>query len=210
MDPLFGRVATFLNLLIYVLIRWPHGNRIKTVTKNENRHTPLETVLLTGATLGTTLIPIIWVCSSLFIFADYPLHPVPFGLGVCIALVGHWVFYRSHADLATNWFPTLHMREGHELVTTGVYARVRHPMYLAMILQGIGQTLFLPNWLVGPAWLVSFGLVYLLRVGPEEQMVLDRFGEEYEEYMDRTPRLIPSVRRPASSGETLADRAADE
>ncbi len=78
MDPFFGKVAAFLNLLIYVLIRWPHGNRIKTLTINESRQGPLEIVLLIGATLGTTLIPMAWVTTGFPAFADYPLHPVAF------------------------------------------------------------------------------------------------------------------------------------
>lgn len=57
MDPVFGKAAAFLNLLVYVLICWPHGNRRNTLKINENRLGPLETVLLIGATLGTTLIP---------------------------------------------------------------------------------------------------------------------------------------------------------
>ena len=64
-------------------------------------------------------------------------------------------------------------------------------MYAAMIVQGIGQVLFLPNWIAGPAWLVTFGVLYLLRVGYEEQMMLDRFGLEYETYMRHSGRLLP-------------------
>jgi protein-S-isoprenylcysteine O-methyltransferase Ste14 len=71
-------------------------------------------------------------------------------------------------------------------------------MYAAMMMQGVGQALFLPNWIAGPAWLVTFGTLYLFRVGEEERMMLDHFGEEYASYMKTTGRLLPRLRRTPS------------
>jgi len=195
MDPLFGKVAVFVNLLIYVLIRWPHGNRLKTLAIDENRRGPLETWLLIGATLGTIIIPMAWVATGFPDFADNPLYSVAFAFGIVAMVTGNWLFYRSHADLGIYWSPTLQMRENHQLVASGIYRRIRHPMYAAMFLQGIGQTLFLPNWIAGPAWLVTFGILYLIRVGYEERMMLDRFGSEYETYRQHTGRLLPRLTR---------------
>jgi protein-S-isoprenylcysteine O-methyltransferase Ste14 len=104
-----------------------------------------------------------------------------------------WLFYRSHADLGTNWSITLQVREKHQLVTQGIYQHVRHPMYLALLLYSVGQALVLPNWLAGPSYLVAFGLLFALRVGPEERMMLEEFGKDYEAYMARTKRLIPGA-----------------
>lgn len=56
---------------------------------------------------------------------------------VCLA-VGLWLFYRSHADLSTNWSVTLELRENHQLITHGVYRSIRHPMYSAFLLYGVG------------------------------------------------------------------------
>ena len=194
MDLLFGKVATFVNLLVYVMIRWPHGKRVKTLKIDENRQGPLEIVLLIGATLGTTLIPSVWVATGFPALANYTLHPVAFGFGVVAMVLGNWLFYRSHTDLGIYWSTTLQMREDHLLMTSGIYERIRHPMYSAMFVQGIGQTLFLPNWIAGPAWLVTFGILYLFRVGYEERMMLDRFGSEYETYIQHTGRLLPGGR----------------
>jgi protein-S-isoprenylcysteine O-methyltransferase Ste14 len=72
-----------------------------------------------------------------------------------------------------------------------VYGRIRHPMYAAHFLLGIGQVLLLQNWLVGPANLLVFTPLYLIRVAREERLLLDRFGDEYRAYMERTGRLIP-------------------
>jgi protein-S-isoprenylcysteine O-methyltransferase Ste14 len=104
-----------------------------------------------------------------------------------------WLFWRSHADLGRNWSPSLELREGHELVTEGVYRSVRHPMYASMWLWGVAQALLLQNWIAGWVSLVMFMPLYLLRVPREERMMLDEFGEEYRAYMDRTGRVIPRL-----------------
>jgi protein-S-isoprenylcysteine O-methyltransferase Ste14 len=66
-------------------------------------------------------------------------------------------------------------------------------MYLALLLYAVGQTLAVPNWVAGPSYLVAFGLLFALRVGPEERMMRDEFGAEYDAYVARTRRLLPGV-----------------
>ena len=192
MDPWFGKIAVLVSLLGYIFIRWPHGNRIGIDPVVEDRKGGLEIGLLTGAAIGTTLIPVVWMITGFPPFADYPLHPLPYVLGLVVMVPGLWLFHRSHTDLGTNWSITLQMRENHQLVTTGIYARIRHPMYSSMFLLGVAQVLFLPNWIVGPTYLITFGAAYIFRVKVEERMMIDRFGSEYEEYMQRTGRLIPA------------------
>ncbi len=114
-------------------------------------------------------------------------------VGMIILAMAVWLFWRSHADLGRNWSPSLELREGHELVTEGVYRSVRHPMYASMWLWGVAQALLLQNWIAGWASLVMFMPLYLLRVPREERMMLDEFGEEYRAYMDRTGRVIPRL-----------------
>jgi protein-S-isoprenylcysteine O-methyltransferase Ste14 len=101
------------------------------------------------------------------------------------------VFWRAHADLGQNWSPTLQIREGHRLVTNGIYQSIRHPMYASQWLWVIAQALLLQNWIAGLGGVISFLPMYLLRVGPEEQMMVDEFGEEYRNYMGRTGRVLP-------------------
>ena len=129
----------------------------------------------------------------MFGFADYPLHVLPLAAGSVCLSIGLWLFYRSHADLGTNWSVTLEIREHHRLITRGVYRSIRHPMYAALFLYGFGQALLVPNWFAGPAYLVTFGLLFAFRVGREEQMMFDEFGDDYRKYMRETKRLVPRV-----------------
>jgi protein-S-isoprenylcysteine O-methyltransferase Ste14 len=68
-------------------------------------------------------------------------------------------------------------------------------MYAAHLLWAVAQGLLLENWLAGWIFLVVFIPLYLLRVPQEEQMMLDQFGQEYRDYMARTGRLIPGLRK---------------
>src|SRR5262249_44744690 len=88
---------------------------------------------------------------------------------------------------------TLEVREQHALVTNGVYSRVRHPMYSAFWLWALAQALLLPNWIAGPAGLIGFGTLFFLRVGREEALMIETFGDEYRRYMARTSRVLPGI-----------------
>ena len=68
-------------------------------------------------------------------------------------------------------------------------------MYEAHILWAIAQIMILHNWLVAYLFLITFTMLYLLRIHNEEQMMLDHFGNEYEMYMESTGRLIPKLTR---------------
>jgi protein-S-isoprenylcysteine O-methyltransferase Ste14 len=92
--------------------------------------------------------------------------------------------------LGKEWSPQLQLREDHHLVTTGPYAWIRHPIYTAMFGWGTALALLTANWVfVVLAVAVVAGLV--ARVPREEQMMLEKFGQEYQAYMQRTGRFFP-------------------
>jgi protein-S-isoprenylcysteine O-methyltransferase Ste14 len=197
MNPWYAKVAVIVTLIGYSIIRGPHGQRSRAVRIVEDRKDGLELVLLAGAFLGTTILPLVWVATEFPRPGNYPLHPVPYALGLLVMLGGLWVFHRSHSDLGSNWSITLQLREQHRLVTTGIYRRVRHPMYASMFLLSIAHVLFVPNWIVAAAYFLSFGILYIFRVDHEERMMLDRFGPEYQTYVRQSGRVMPRLRQPA-------------
>ena len=192
MNPWFAKVLILVSGVAMVIIRNPHEKRSRRIKTKRSLMGPLEIVLLKLTGLGL-LVPLIWIATPVLAFADYPLWPVPFAGGILCLALGLWIFQRSHSDLCTNWSVTLETRENHQLVTEGIYRHVRHPMYLAFLLYSLGQALVLPNWVAGPSLGAPFGLLFALRVGPEERMMLDEFGKDYEAFMTRTQRLVPGV-----------------
>ena len=192
MDLWWARGAVIAAIAGLIAIRAPHGKRSRTVPVKRRAVGPLERVLLLFA-VASTFVPLVWLWRPVFPFAEYPLEPVPYAAGLVLVAVGLWLFHRSHADLGTNWSITLELREGHTLVTEGVYRRIRHPMYAALFLYSIGLALVVPNWVVGPIYLVSFGLLFAFRVRREERLMRDEFGPAYDGYCARTKRLVPAL-----------------
>jgi protein-S-isoprenylcysteine O-methyltransferase Ste14 len=192
MSSWWATLAILASTVAMVAIRAPYEQRSGRIKVVKTRKGGLEIGLLIFATL-TFLLPLAWIVSPVFSFADYPLHPANFIIGTIGLVVGLWLFHQSHADLGRNWSTTLEIRDEHQLVTNGLYTLVRHPMYLSFLVYSAGQMLVLPNWIVGPAYGVAMALVFALRLRPEEQMMLEEFGDEYRAYMRRTKRLIPGI-----------------
>ena len=188
------KIVYFVEFLIMSVVRKVHTAKYRTLKTVLDRKTLLDMVLLGLAGIGM-LIPLVYVFSSALDFVDYAL-PNWFGwVGVALFGLAIWLLWRSHVDLGRNWTPTLGIRDEHTLVTEGVFRYIRHPMYAAHLLWAIAQVLMLHNWIAGYALLVVTVPVYLLRVDDEEQMMLEQFGEGYREYMQRTGRIIPHLRK---------------
>jgi len=192
MNPWIVKTVILAASVVMIAIRAPHGHRSRGVKVVKSRKGTVETVLLTLAWLGF-LVPLVWIASPALSFAEYPLRAGALVAGIACLAVGLWFFHRSHADLGTNWSITLEVREQHRLITDGVYRRIRHPMYMALLLYSVGQALVIPNWVAGPSYLIAFGILFTFRVRAEERMMLDQFGDQYAAYMARTKRLVPGV-----------------
>jgi len=192
MNPWIVKAVVLAGTAVMIAIRAPHGRRSRVVKVATSHKTPLDTGLLVLAWLGF-FVPLIWVASPAFSFAEYAQGAVPVVAGVICLVIGLWLFYRSHADLGTNWSVTLEVREQHRLITQGVYRHIRHPMYLALALYSLGQALVIPNWVAGPSNLIAFAILLALRVHAEERMMFREFGDEYALYSARTKRLIPGI-----------------
>jgi protein-S-isoprenylcysteine O-methyltransferase Ste14 len=192
MNPLYARIAVAIAAIVMIVIRAPHGQRSRTIKVVTRRRTRSEAIVL-GIACACFFVPLAWAATGWPAVADFALHPAAFWTGVVLTAVGLWLFHRSHVDLGRNWSITLEVRERHALVTAGAYRTIRHPMYAALLLFSAGQALFLPNWIAGPAYLVAMIVLLAARLGPEERLMLDAFGAEYEAYRLRTRRLIPWV-----------------
>lgn len=186
-------VVFFLCFLAYLAIRGAYARRtrhIESVHRQVDRQEQVLLLLVIGSSL---LLPLLFLFTPLLSFADYRLPELARWCGATIMLPALWLFWRSHADLGQNWSVTLEVRKEHQLVTSGVYRRIRHPMYAAIFLWSIAQGLLLSNWLAGWSALVPFAVMYVLRTPREERMMCEFFGDEYRAYMRRTGRLLPRL-----------------
>jgi protein-S-isoprenylcysteine O-methyltransferase Ste14 len=113
--------------------------------------------------------------------------------GCLVTIAGISLFAWAHQALGQNWTAVLALSDGHWLVQNGPYTYVRHPMYTAFYIIGIGFLFLSSNWLVGVIYLLPLTLMVAMRIGLEEKMMLERFGEPYRQYMERTGRLLPRL-----------------
>jgi len=180
-------------IIVWLIIRWPHRRRARKTKVVAHRRSASERIALGLCILGLTVIPLTWLLSDLVEFADYAFKPWQGWLGLA-AMVGFLIlFHLSHAHLAKNWSVTLELRADHELVDTGVYSRIRHPMYTSFWLWGLAQLLLIPNWFAGAAGLAAVAWLYFSRIDEEEEMMRGHFGEAYDAYCKRTGRLLPKI-----------------
>jgi protein-S-isoprenylcysteine O-methyltransferase Ste14 len=196
MNPWLGKIAIVLGVVILIAIRIPPARRGRKVTVVETHKSVRETAfhVLSGFGYITgVLLPLLFIATPLLSFADYPLRPSALESGLALLSAGLWLFHRSHAGLGSNWSESLELRENHQLVTLGIYKSIRNPMYAALLLYALAQSLLLSNWIAGPCFLIQFTLMFVLRLGPEERMMSEKFGRAYDEYAKRTKRLIPGI-----------------
>jgi protein-S-isoprenylcysteine O-methyltransferase Ste14 len=103
------------------------------------------------------------------------------------------LFSTSSRELGRNWSLVARMRSDHDLVRTGPYARVRHPIYLGLLLFLLALAVSLGHWVQ----LVVAVPIYLagtaIRTKIEDGLLEQQFGEKFRDYRSSTPALIPRL-----------------
>ncbi|WP_086996850.1 protein-S-isoprenylcysteine O-methyltransferase [Rhizobium sullae] len=186
-----GKILWVLGVVAWYVIRYPFERRAKRVRVVSHRRSPTEKIGLASALLGLAIAPGFYVATGMPEAADYPARAWAVAVGAVLFATAMWVFRRTHKELGRNWSITLEIRDQHQLICSGPYAFVRHPMYTSFLLMALGQAFLLSNWVVGLAGLTGFAILFFLRVDKEERMMLEIFGPQYRAYMDRTTRIIP-------------------
>lgn len=147
----------------------------------------------------------LWMRSSLLrIPAMWLPAPVRL-LGLLSVLLGLCIVLCAHRQLGRHWVNGVGVRGDHELIKSGPYARVRHPMYIGFCLGYLGVMLLGACWIVA-CFSVFASVALLFRVKDEERLLLAHFrgGEkvppaccaEYRSYLERVPSLVPFSRVP--------------
>lgn len=203
------RITLLLMFLGYIIPRSYY--RRKAHRANSEDQLPLKKTteskvrlaLLGACGLSADLLSIAWAINPQWLaWSNLSLPLWLRWLGVLGAIGTVWLGYLAHRTLGSNYTPDLRTKAGHRIVAKGIYAWIRHPMYSSFFVLLASYFLLTANWLIGLLGL-SYSLLIVERAGHEEQMLIERFGDGYRAYMQRTGRFVP--RR----GRTTAD-AGDE
>lgn len=113
-----------------------------------------------------------------------------FGLGLIDVGLIYWLF----TSIGSGITPVSATRKEHKLVTHGIYRWVRHPLYTVGSLLYVSFGLMSDNWFIILMGIVAF-IAMAIRTPKEEANLIEKFGDEYREYMKRTGRFLPRLSR---------------
>ena len=121
-------------------------------------------------------------------------YTAPFGsIGLVLDLIGVGFAIWARLTLGTNWSGmVMTIKHGHELVQTGPYAIVRHPIYAGFLLAMAGTALTIGT-LASYLGLAAALVALMIRVSIEENLMSEQFREDHEAYRRHTCKLIPFV-----------------
>ena len=186
------KIIYFIELMVATTIRKIYTSGKKESNLIIQKKSTIELIFLVLNGVGM-IVPSIYVFSSVLDFANYSLPNWLGWAGIVIFALAIWLLWRSHHDLGRHWTVTVALRDDHELITSGVYRYIRHPMYSAHLIWAIAQIMILHNWIAGYSFLIVQIPFYLIRIKNEEAMMIEQFGDAYKTYMEETDRLIPKL-----------------
>jgi len=113
-------------------------------------------------------------------------------LGVIIGVLCVFGIYWLFSSIGSGITPTSATRQQHVLVTRGPYRWVRHPLYTIGSSLFVGLGLMADNWFIAALGILAF-IAMAIRTPKEEANLIEKFGDEYREYMKHTGRFLPKV-----------------
>ena len=113
--------------------------------------------------------------------------------GVVLIIMGMVIRIIGERQLKKQFSLFVKIRKDHNLITTGLYKYVRHPLYSAAILAAIGGIIAFNSWLgcIAVVFLMTPALVYRIKI--EEEALIKKFGKQYSDYKKKVKMLVPWI-----------------
>lgn len=174
--------------LSWVLYWWLAARGAKLTERKEplgSRLLHVLPLLLAAIMLWADHVPVPFLKARLFPWAAWQFWAAAL---VTAAGLGFTVWARVH--LGRNWSGTVTIKQDHELILTGPYALVRHPIYTGLLLAFIGTGFARGDWRGVLAVVMAWAALWR-KLLVEESWMSAQFGQRYEEYRRRVPALVP-------------------
>ena len=127
-----------------------------------------------------------------------PLGLAAYFLGLAMVAAGLGFAVWARVYLGRNWSATVTVKQDHELIRSGPYGLVRHPIYTGLLLALLGTAVGIGEWR-GLVAFASFTTGFLFKLKAEERFMSETFGEQYARYRAEVPALIPCIGRARAS-----------
>jgi len=174
---------------IFFLLYWQiKAGNAKTTQRLEpaaSRILRIFIFLIAIVLLSTTRIPLRWLYYELWLTGIWS-----FWLGAAVTVGGLLFAVWARVHLGRNWSRSVTIKQGHELITTGPYAVVRHPIYTGILAGFLGLAIALSEVRGFVVFLLYF-VVFWAKLSLEEQWMRSQFGEKYSTYVRRSAALVP-------------------
>ena len=177
--------VVWITFLIYWQIKAINTKKTQRLEPVVSRILRVLIFLVAIVLLSTTWIPLPWLYRPLW---QQGLWLFWIGAAITVGGLLFAVWAREH--LGRNWSRSVTIKQDHELISTGPYAVVRHPIYTGILTGFLGVAIALSE----ARGFVAFGLIFLVfwaKFSMEEQWMRSQFGETYAEYSHRTAALVP-------------------
>ena len=207
MEPeLAFRVAFLASYIVLIVIRGYYTKN--TPFARKSRKERFEDIKQEGLPSAIVFLGMFWIQMIVALFYVLDVQLIPWSyfilpleirvLGVILGAISVLCVFWVHRTLAGSFSATLEVYEAHQLVTSGPFARVRHPLYSAHTLFNAGMVLISANWILLLFLIIGIPFTYW-RLSKEETMLVEQFGNQYREYIKRTGRLFPKLKQTKSS-----------
>ena len=170
--------------------------RIKAAVRRESTASRLAHVVplvVGGVLIGWRDMP--WRALNLRL---WPHSLLAWGIGLALLVAGLAFAVWARVHLGRNWSGSVTVKEGHELIRSGPYACVRHPIYTGLITAVLG-TAIISGTLRAALGLVIITVSLLRKLRTEEAFMRDTFPGEYQRYCAQVPALLPFTKVPQSA-----------
>lgn len=152
--------------------------------------TPMMTVIRIGG-LILWLTPLVYLINPAWMaWSKIGLPEWVRWLGVAIGILCVFGIYWLFSSIGSGITPTSATRKEHKLVTSGPYRWVRHPLYTVGSSMFVAFGMMADNWFIALLGILAF-IAMAIRTPKEEANLVEKFGDEYREYMKRTGRFLP-------------------
>jgi protein-S-isoprenylcysteine O-methyltransferase Ste14 len=120
----------------------------------------------------------------------FPWAPWEFWVAAFVTAAGMMFSVWARVHLGSNWSGIVTIKQDHELIDSGPYALVRHPIYTGLLLAIVGSAMARGEWRSVLAILIAWWALWR-KLRLEERWMGERFGEQYAAYRQRVPALVP-------------------
>jgi len=187
----FDHRYAFIAMWIGWLIYWCVAARdVKNTVRTESlssRLLHIVPLILAVLLLGAQKVPV-----ALLRERFLPLAEWPFWLGLLITAAGMLLSVWARLHLGRNWSGLVTIKEGHELITSGPYALVRHPIYTGLLMAFLGTAVAIGDWR-GLLALAMATVALWRKLRFEERWMRQEFGDAYAAYSRRVAALVPFI-----------------